>query len=268
MLTPFIIGAGVSVARSQGGSGWALLLALIAALALFLARQPLTLWIRVWRGKTRRSDEAAARFWALLLLGIAAWCGLGLLLLGRWSILWLAVPASAVLGATLALGAMLGPRQLLTELVGVVGLSLAAPAAYAAYLGDLPALAWVVWALCAAHDVISVLFVRLRIDQKHARATRRDGMITVLAHVAALGLITGFIVLGWLPPLVAAPLAALLLRAAIVAWRNPPLENVRRFGFIEMGVSLAFALIVIAAFVIEPSGSGALLAQGLCYQYT
>ena len=44
------------------------------------------------------------------------------------------------------------------------------------------------------------------------------------------------------------PVALLLARALYVTWRKPPLNNVKRFGFAEMGLALAFAVMVIAAF--------------------
>ncbi len=251
MLTPFVIGAGVAVVFSQNGSALALLLCLMAVLALFLARQPLTLWLRVRRGKARRSDEGPARSWSLLLIAVAALCGIGLMALGRWPVLWLAIPAGAVLAITLGMAALLGQRQIITELVGVVGLALSAPAAYVAFAGDLSEIAWWLWALSALHNVISVLYVRLRIDQRHERASQAEALTVVAAHLIGLGVVVGFVLGGWLPVLVALPMAALLARAVVVAWRKPPLENVKRFGFTEMGLALAYALLVIAAFVVE-----------------
>ena len=226
-LTPFVIGAGVA-----GRFPLPVWLCLLAILALFLARQPISLWLRIRRGKARRADAPAAIFWSLLLSGVAALAGVGLLLSGRQAILWL------------------GPRRLSVELIGVVGLALAAPAAYVAATGTLDTTAWLVWGISALHSVISVLYVRLRVDATHRRLSPAGARMVVLAHLLSLGLVLGTAAGGWLPWLVALPIALLLARAVYAAWRRPPLDNVKRFGFTEIGYSLAFAAIVIIAFLI------------------
>ena len=70
----------------------------------------------------------------------------------------------------------------------------------------------------------------------------------VAAHGVSLALVLGLWGAGWLPGVTVVLLAALLLRAIYVAWRRPDVENVRRFGFAEMGFALAFAAVVIAGF--------------------
>ncbi len=243
MITPFIIGAGV--AAQLPVSLW---ICAIAALTLFLARQPLALWVRVRRGRARSSDESAALGWSILLLLVAGAAGGALLALGRWPILWVAGGAAAVLALTLALGALLGPRQLVTELLGVIGLALSAPAAYIAATGQMDVKALLVWGIGALHSVISVLFVRLRINQKHDRASHAQALAVILAHAAALAVVVVMAVSGWLPWLVGLPVGLLLLRAVYVGVRNPPLTDIRRFGLTEMAFALGFAALVILAF--------------------
>src|SRR5690606_27731712 len=97
-LVPFIIGAGVAAATSAApGAALGGLLCLLAVMGVFLSRQPVTLWLRIARGRGRRSHLPAARFWSLALLAAAGLAGLGLLSLGRWPVMWLALPAVAVL---------------------------------------------------------------------------------------------------------------------------------------------------------------------------
>lgn len=246
MFTPFVIGAGVAGILSAP-----LWLCGAAALALFLARQPLGLLARVRRGKARANDGPAAWFWSALLLAVAAGAGAWLLLLGRWAILWLAVPAGIVLALTLALSARLGPRQLSVELLGVAGLALSAPAAYVAATGHLDLTAWLTWLLSAAHSVISVLYVRLRIDETHDRASHPQRMAVIGAHGLALAAVVGGALGGWIPPLVMLPLALLLLRAVYVGWRRPRVANIVRFGLAETGFALAFAGLIVAAFALR-----------------
>lgn len=251
-LVPFIIGAGVAFAAGSPAhlAGLAALLCLLAVMALFLARQPLTLWLRIERGRGPRTQRPAARFWSLALLAVAGLSGAGLLALGRWPVLWLALPAVGILLLTVALTLLRGPRQLLTELIGVAGLALAAPAAAVAVTGTLETLAWLVWGITALHNVISVLYVRLRIDEKHGRATRTEAAWVVIAHVLSLAIIVATALMGWVPLLVALPVAGLLIRALVVAQRRPPVEDVKRFGFVEVGAGLTFAALVIVAFMV------------------
>jgi hypothetical protein len=250
-ITPFIIGAGIGAAsRDAAPLAWlAVLLCFVAVMALFLARQPAALWMRAARGKARRADLPAAQFWSIALTGAAALAGGGLLLLGRWPVLWLALPALAALAVTLALGAALGPRLLATELIGVAGLALGAPAACVSITGRLDGTAWLAWGVSALHSVISVLYVRLRINQRHGRASAGETLAVVLAHALSLAAVLAAAWLGWLPPLIALPVGLLLVRALMVAWLRPRIEDVRRFGFIEMGAALAFALLVVLAFL-------------------
>lgn len=251
-LVPFIIGAGVAFAAASpaGYAGLAALLCLLAVMGVFLARQPLTLWFRIERGRGPRSQRAAARFWSLALLATAGLAGAGLLALGRWPVLWLALPALGILLLTIVLTLLRGPRQLLTELIGVAGLALAAPAAAVAVTGTLGALAWLLWGITALHNVISVLYVRLRIDHKHGRATRAEAAWVIVAHALSLAAIVALAWLGWLPLLVALPVAGLLVRALIVVRRRPLVEDMKRFGFVEMGAALTFAALVIVAFML------------------
>jgi hypothetical protein len=248
MIIPFIIGAGVAALEAVPGAAGALALTFAAAMAVFLARQPAALLLRIRRGRGRRADAPAAWFWLALLGLIAAAAGAGLLALGRWPVLWLAVPAAGVLALTQALTVWKGPRLLAAELIGVAGLALAAPAAHIAGTGVLSGQSWLVWAVSAAHSVTSVLYVRLRIDEQHRRATTRQALWVIAAHTLSLLAVTGAMLLGWLPSLIALPVALLLVRALAVAWRRPAIGDVRRFGFAEIGAALVFAALVIAAF--------------------
>jgi hypothetical protein len=228
-LVPFVIGAGVGALAPAPNALPAALLCLIAVLALFLARQPLNLWLRIARGRARRSDRPAALFWSAALL---------------------IVPALTILITTLALTAALGPRRLATELIGVAGLALSAPAGAIAVTGHLDALTAIIWALSAMHSVVGVLYVRLRIDERHGRASRGQAAWVIAAHGLSLLAVVAAALIGWLPWPVTIPVGLLLIRALIVARRRPPITSVKRFGFTEIGLSLAFALIVIAAFLL------------------
>ena len=71
---------------------------LVAAIAAFLIRQPVTIAIKAYSGRRPRIDLPAARFWmivygALILLSVAE-----LVILGETYVLLLAIPAAPVFG--------------------------------------------------------------------------------------------------------------------------------------------------------------------------
>jgi hypothetical protein len=245
MLTPFVIGVGV--ARQLNAAALA---CAVAALSLFLLRQPIILWWRVESRKARASDSPTARFWALLLAVILMGSGTVLLALDRWSVLWLAIPAVLILVITSSLTLRQGTRKLLIEIIGSVGLALTAPAGYVASSGMLDKTTWVVWGIAATYSALSVLYVRLRVDDRHGRATQELFWVVIVAHGTALLLALVVGAAGHLPYWVALPFALLFIRALYVSWRKPPIRNIKRFGFAEMGVALVFAAVIIIIFQI------------------
>jgi hypothetical protein len=252
LLTPFLIGVGLAAAMGNASEGVPLALALfiVLALAAFLVRQPVGALVRVWRGRARREGARLAGLWTVILSTVVALCGVGLVALGREKLLWLAIPAGVTLVAALVIAAIYGPRGLALEIVGVLGLALAAPGAYVAMSTGLEGGAVTAWSLSAAHSLISILYVRLRVATRHDRVSRSMRAGVAVSHLLAFA---GVVVAGAvsaLPWLVILPFGLLLGRALWVAWRVPPLGNVRRFGFTEMGLGLGFVALVVLAYVV------------------
>lgn len=250
LLTPFLIGTGVAWAVHGPASmaGLALILTMLTALSAFLLRQPLTLWARISRGKGRKSDLPAARFWSILLAALLALTGIGLLALGRWALLWMLIPVGAVLGLTLALTLARGTRQLLTEIIGVAGLALTAPTAVIAVTGQVKTLALTAWAIAASHSILSILYVRLRINRHHNRTTASERRVVLILHGLGLIAALAFGWLGGLPWLLTLAAALMLVRALALAHR-PSIPNVKRFGFAEMGFALLIVAVIVVGFV-------------------
>ncbi len=233
LLVPFAVGTAVSQSFN-----WPAMLALGAALATFLMRQPATVWLRVRRGKARRTDGPLALTWMLLLGGTAVLCGLILLLMGRYALLWLSVPL-AVIFVLYLVAARYGRssvRSLGMEVSGAAALAMSAPAAYIAATGQLNQTAAALWLLMAAQNVLGALYVRVRIADTHRRATHRSGL--VLAHLFGFLLIGGLGLVAWLPLLTAVPFALILLRALWAARQLRPVADVKRFGFLETAVEI------------------------------
>jgi hypothetical protein len=235
LLVPF--GVGVAVA---GQAGLPVILTLIGGLCAFLVRQPAAAWLRTrsGRGRAGRADEPLAAGWTVGLGTAAALCLAGLLALGRSSLLWLLVPALAVLLLYLAAtrSGRAGMRTVWMELSGAVALALMAPAALIAASGRLDALAWALWGLMGLHNALGVLYVRLRLADSHHRPVNRAAV--AWGHAAGLAAVAVAAWLGWVPPATALPLVGLLGRAVWAARRPRPVNDVRRFGFAELAVEV------------------------------
>lgn len=243
LLVPF--GVGTAVAPTVN---LPILLTLLAALSLFLLRQPVTVWLRVRRGKARRADGPLAWVWIMLLMGTAVTCGLILLLSGFTALLWLALPLLLIF--VLYLGAArygrTSLRSLGMEVSGAAALALTAPAAYLAGTGQHGAIAAALWLLLAAQNVLGALYVRMRIADTHRRPTYRPGL--VLAHLLGAILILTLGLVKWLPLWTFVPFFLILLRAVWAARQPRPIPNVKRFGFLEMGVEIACGAWIAAVF--------------------
>lgn len=241
---PFLVGLALA-----GGWHPAVWLTLAAALAIFLLRQPATLWLRVRRGKARASDGPLALIWMAILLGVAALSLAGLTWIGRGAV-WQLAPAITALLAAYLLVAGYGPAAVRTtwlELLGAAGLAVTAPAALASVTGRLTTEAWLVWGVMGSLNILGVLYVRLRLADTHQRRPARTPLIIV--HLLMLGLAAGAALAGWLPPFIPWLYVALLGRAGWV-WAAPrPIPHIRRFGFQEVGVEALLALGVALSFL-------------------
>ena len=131
LLSPLLIGlfAGGSISIAS-------VYLIVAAMAAFLIRQPVTIAIKAYSGRRSRRDLPAARFWMLVyavigLLGVA-----GLVVQGFAALLILALPGIPVfLWHLYLVSRRQERRQVGVEVVGSGVLALAAPAAYWVGLG-------------------------------------------------------------------------------------------------------------------------------------
>lgn len=243
LLVPYLVGTAVAQTFNL-----AALLVLIGSLALFLLRQPATIWLRIRQGRGRQSDGTIVQRLVLGLGGVALLCLLGLLALGVTAIFWLALPVAGLLAVYVAaaLGRQSSVRVLWMELAGAAGLALTAPAAMIAASGQMTAVAWWLWLLLALLNVLGVLYVRLRLADSHGRETDRRPMLG--AHLVSVGVITAVVLTGHIPTLTILPFAALAGRALWAYPRPRPIPHIKKFGFTEVGVELACGLLLILAY--------------------
>lgn len=233
LLVPFFVGVLI-----DGTLQWTVWLVLSGGFSVFLMRQPATVFFRVRRGRARKSDGPPAAAWLLILSVISVGSLIGLLFAGRAALLWLLLPMTAVLAFYL-IGSRKGTtglRTLWMELAGAVALAGMAPAAIIAADGVLSLTAWMVWLLMGLQNALGAIYVRLRIADTHKRPFNRTSVIWW--HVGGVVVVATVIVGGMLPIGSFVPFLGFLLRGVWAAQKVRPVVDVKKFGFIEVGVEV------------------------------
>jgi len=226
----------------------------MAAMAAFLIRQPVTVAIKTYSGRRSRRDLPAARFWMFVygLVGLLALAGL--VARGFVYILVLALPGVPVFAWHLYLvSRRLERRQVGIEVVGSGVLALAAPAGYWVGVGEPDPLGWWLFILTWLQSAASIVYAYLRLEQRELdtapplpvrlRMARRALLYTTFN----LALAIAATLLGWLPKLLPLPFALQWLETLWGALR--PAVGVRptRIGLRQLAVSSLFTLLFILA---------------------
>ena len=162
LLSPLLIGL-------FAGDSWstATLFLIVASLAAFLIRQPVTIIVKVFSGRRSRRDLTAAWFWISIYAIIGAVGLVGLLLQGFAFIFILALPGIPVFGWHLYLVSKRAERrQMGVEIVASGVLALAAPAGYWLGAGWADPLGWLLFALTWLQSAASIVYAYLRLQQR------------------------------------------------------------------------------------------------------
>lgn len=139
----------------------------VAALAAFLIRQPLTILVKIYSGRRAKDDLPAARFWMMTYGAILLLAVLGLTLEGFSYILYLAIPGAPVFAWHLWLVSRREERrQAGIEMVATGVLALAAPAAFWVGSGHYDPTGWWLWILCWMQTAASIVYAYLRLEQR------------------------------------------------------------------------------------------------------
>jgi hypothetical protein len=247
LLSPLLIGL-------FAGSSWsvATIYLVIAALAAFLIRQPVTIAVKVYSGRRNRRDLAAAWFWIAVYSLIGAVGLAGLVTQGFAYLFILALPGIPVFVWHLYLVSKRAERRRMgVEIVGSGVLAMAAPAGYWIGVGSLDSTGWLLLALTWLQSAASIVHAYLRLDQRELdlipdiknrlKMGRRAIIYTTfnLIFVAALAMIS------LVSPLLALPYA---LQWGETIWGTlKPAIGMRptAIGFRQLFVSSLFTLLFI-----------------------
>ncbi len=225
----------------------------VASLAAFLIRHPITIYVKAWSGRRSRKDLPAARFWVVVygLLGLSMVSGL--IWQGFGYVLYLAIPGIPVFLWHLHLVYKRAERrQMGIELVASGVLALTAPAAYWVAVENPDPLGWVLWVLTWLQSAASIVYAYLRLDQRSWKelpplAFRlRRGFRALLYTSFNLGLVVILAMMRITPPGLVLPYG---LQWAESVWGSlvRPAVGVKptQVGLRQLAVSTAFTLFFI-----------------------
>lgn len=246
------LATGGAVGALAGGNAVLLAPLTVAALVLFWLRTPLESWLGTGLIRVQTDQERKLVVITILLLAKAATVALVFLFwMRRTGLLYFG------LGAALAFFVQpflrkLGRRgRMPAQIVGMLGLTLGAPAAYYVVTGQMDRTAWILWTANFLFAGNQIHFVQLRIGTVRLgnwkEKVRRGSNFLV-----GQGLLTIALMFLWGAHLLPAPagLAFAPILARGISWfveRQTPLV-VRSLGWSEMGHAILFGFLFVAGF--------------------
>ena len=257
LLVPMVTGAGV--AFHQASHIFPLILLLTAALALFWLRTPLESLLGTSAMRAQTLEEShTLRSIILLLAAIAAVTLAALLWAGRNADLWPLGAGVAAAFIAQALLKKLGRRtRMLSEMVGTIGLTASAPAAYYVITGEFNATAWTLWLANILFAGDQIHYVQLRIHTAKIqgfRAKFANGWVFALGQALMTAIITLACLARLMPPIASLAFAPLLFRGWFYFIQEPAPLVVRRLGWSELKHATAFCVLLIATFILARQG--------------
>jgi hypothetical protein len=255
LLVPLFSGAAVGWAATHGG-GPSLILFIATVLALFWLRTPVESLLGTTALKAETPAERGMAFFASFVLTlVSAGCLTVLLWRGRHGgLLPLGgIGAMAFLVQTVL---MKSGRQLRmsAQMVGAIGLTCTAPAAYYVITNHLDSRAWILWAANWLFAGNQIHFVQLRIHAARAASFgerwARGRMffvaqilfLPILAMASRWRLISPWLLLAFVPA---------LMRGFYWLFRSPQPLRVKSLGWSEMRQGILFGILLAATIILS-----------------
>lgn len=253
LLVPMVTGAGVAFLTSHHILPFISLL--IASLSLFWMRTPVESLLGTSAMRAQTPSEKRLVILVISgLLSVAALALGSLLWGGRNPLLWWIGIAAGIAFVAQALLKKLGRRmRMVSEIVGTVGLTASAPAAYYVVTGQFDIMGWVLWIanLAFAGDQIHYVQLRLhtsKVEGLSAKLSRGWGF--AIGQAALTVALTVACVSGFLPRFASLAFAPLLFRGWFYFLQKPAPLVVRKLGWNELTQAIVFCILLIVTFAI------------------
>ena len=249
LLSPLLIGLFV-------GGRWhaACLPLIIAALVVFLIRQPVTMVVKIISRRRPPADLPAVLFWISIYAVVGLLMLVWLISLGWGYLLVLVLPGLPVFAWHLILVSRRAERrQIGVEVVGSGVLALAAPAAFWVSRGQHDPMGWMLFVLTWFQSAASIVYAYLRLEQRLWKDM--PGAIERLRIAHRAWLYASFNLIGVSILSLAGVLPAWLLLPFLLQWLETIYGSLRpamgwrptRVGIRQLAVSSLFTLLFIFA---------------------
>ena len=252
LLVPLFTGVAAGIA--PGYRIGPLVVFVVAALSLFWLRTPVESLLGTGTIKAHTSlERRTALVASILLIVVSGVCLAGLMWNGGNRQILLLGSAAGLAFAAQALLRRLGRQaRMAAQLVGVVGLTCAAPAAYYIGAGRLNERALVLWAANWAFAANQIHFVQLRIhagraanfSEKFAR-----GRTFFLAQIVLLAVLILAVVLRAAPSWTIIAFVPAIFRGTQWFFSKPEPLDVKKLGWSEMKQGVMFGILLSIAFL-------------------
>ena len=253
LLVPLFSGAAVGLAASP--QPWPVLLLTLVALTLFWLRTPVESLLGTTPMSARTAAERQYVFGVSLSLAVAAAaCLAGLLWNGHNQELFLIGGIAGLAFVVQTLLIKLGRRLRMTaQLIGALGLTCTAPAAYYVATGRLDNIAFALWAANWIFAGNQIHFVQLRIHACRAVSFREKwahGLWFLVAQVLLVPLLAMASAWKLAPPLLIFAFLPALARGFYWFFSGAQPLHVRSLGWAEMRQGALFGVLLAAAFIL------------------
>jgi hypothetical protein len=252
LLVPLFTGVVTGLGSAQ--RFWPLLLFVVAALALFWLRTPVESMLGSSPMTARTPEERRAAFVASAALAVvSAICLVWLMWGGRnVKLLLIGLIAAFAFVAQTALRRLGRELRMTSQLAGAIGLTATAPAAYYLGSGEFGRQALLLWTANWLFAWNQIHFVQLRIHSARARTFREKfaaGRFFFWAQALLFVVLVFALLWRLIPPLVVLAFAPALYRGTLWFFRDPPALDVKKLGWSEMKLGVAFGVLLALAFL-------------------
>jgi hypothetical protein len=231
------------------------LLLLTSALALFWLRTPVESLLGTSPMRAQTNAEQREVAIVIAALAVVASLALGTLLwAGRNPIIWLIGIAAGIAFVGQGILKKRGrSTRMLSEIVGTIGLTASAPAAYYVITGKFGATAWMLWLANLIFAGNQIHYVQLRIHTARVEGLKNKlsrGWTFALGQFAMAVVLSAAASRRFLPWITLFAFAPLLFRGWFYFFQKPGPLQVRKLGWSELSQAIAFCVLFIGAFAL------------------